>query len=105
MRLSIAGNLYNRGLTRALSAPDGRTVNLGGGLYPLPFGQQVAVQMPPDALRWEGRTLFGFVPVAECGCAGCGSAIATAASAHRSPPARVHRTTATICSDQTSASR
>ena len=65
MRLSIAGNLYNRGLTRALSSPDGRTVNLGSGLYPLPFGQQVAVQMPPDALRWEGRTLSGFVPVAE----------------------------------------
>jgi pimeloyl-ACP methyl ester carboxylesterase len=64
-RLRIAADLYNRGLTRALSSADGRTVDLRSGLYTLPFGQEVAVRMPPGALRWEGRTLFEFVPVAE----------------------------------------
>ena len=64
-RLRIAADLYNRGLTRALASADGSVVDLRSGLYPLPFGQQVAVHMEPDALRWGDRELVEFVPVAE----------------------------------------
>jgi pimeloyl-ACP methyl ester carboxylesterase len=63
-RLRIATDLYNRGLTRALSAADG-FVELRAGRYALPFGQQVAVHVEPDALRWADRDLVDFVPVAE----------------------------------------
>lgn len=64
-RLRIAADLYNRGLTKALSSPDGSVVDLRSGLYPLPFGQHVAVHLEPDALRWADRELVQFVPVAE----------------------------------------
>ncbi len=64
-RLRIAADLYNRGLTRALSSGDRTLVDPRPGLYALPFGQDLAVHMAPDALRWEGRTLVQFVPVAE----------------------------------------
>ena len=64
-RLRIATDLYNRGLTRALSSTDGLVVELSAGFYPLPFGQQVEVQLAPDALRWADRDLVDFVPVAE----------------------------------------
>jgi pimeloyl-ACP methyl ester carboxylesterase len=64
-RLRIAADLYNRGLTRALSSPDGSVVDLRSGLYDLPFGQHVAVHLEPDALRWAGRDLVEFVPAAE----------------------------------------
>ena len=64
-RLRIAADLYNRSLTQALSSADGRVVDLRSGAYALPFGQTVDVRMAPDALSWEGRTLYGFVPVAE----------------------------------------
>jgi pimeloyl-ACP methyl ester carboxylesterase len=64
-RLRIAADLYNRGLTQALASPDGSVVDLRSGLYPLPFGQQVAVHLDPDALRWADRKLIQFVPVAE----------------------------------------
>jgi pimeloyl-ACP methyl ester carboxylesterase len=64
-RLRIAADIYNRGLTRALASADGSVVDLRSGLYPLPFGQQVAVHMKPDALRWGDRELVEFVPVAE----------------------------------------
>ncbi len=40
-------------------------VELRAGLYALPFGQQVAVHLDPDALRWADRDLVEFVPVAE----------------------------------------
>jgi pimeloyl-ACP methyl ester carboxylesterase len=64
-RLRIAADLYNRGLTQGLASGDGSVVDLRSGLYPLPFGQQVAVHMEPDALRWGDRELVDFVPVAE----------------------------------------
>src|SRR4030095_1691421 len=53
-RLRIAADLYNRGLTQALSSADGSVVDLRPGLYPLPFGQQLAVHFEPDALRGAG---------------------------------------------------
>jgi hypothetical protein len=64
-RLRITADLYNRGLTRALSSADGSVVELRSGLHPLPFGQQVAVHLEPDALRWADRELVEFVPAAE----------------------------------------
>jgi pimeloyl-ACP methyl ester carboxylesterase len=64
-RLRIAADLYNRGLTQALASADGSVVDLRSGLYTLPFGQQVAVHLQPDALRWADRDLVEFVPVAE----------------------------------------
>src|SRR5262249_34818516 len=64
-RLRIAADVYNRGLTRALASADGSVVDLRSGVYPLPFGQQVAINLEPDALRWADRELVEFVPVAE----------------------------------------
>ena len=64
-RLRIAADLYNRALTKALSSADGSVVDLRSGLYSLPFGQQVAVHLEPDALRWADRDLVQFVPAAE----------------------------------------
>jgi len=64
-RLRIAADLYNRGLTQALASADNSVVDLRSGLYPLPFGQQVAVHLEPDTLRWADRELVEFVPVAE----------------------------------------
>jgi pimeloyl-ACP methyl ester carboxylesterase len=64
-RLRVATDLYNRGLTQALSSPNGAVVELRSGLYALPFGQQVEVHLEPDALRWADRELVEFVPVAE----------------------------------------
>jgi len=64
-RLRIAADLYNRGLTQALASADGSVVELRSGLYALPFGQYVAIHLRPDALRWAGRELVEFVPVAE----------------------------------------
>jgi len=72
-RLRIAADVYNRGLTRALSSADGSEVDLRSGLYPLPFGQQVAVHLAPDALRWADRELVDFVPVAELRVRGLGA--------------------------------
>jgi len=64
-RLRIATDLYNRGLTRALASADDTQVELRSGLYDLPFGQQVQVELDPGALRWADRDLIDFVPVAE----------------------------------------
>jgi hypothetical protein len=64
-RLRIATDLYNRGLTRALSSADDAVVELRAGLYALPFGQKVWVHLEPDALRWADRDLVDFVPVAD----------------------------------------
>src|SRR5262245_42223952 len=64
-RLHIATDLYNRGLTRALSSADDAVVELRAGLYALPFGQKVWVYLEPDALRWADCDLVDCVPVAE----------------------------------------
>jgi pimeloyl-ACP methyl ester carboxylesterase len=64
-RLRIAADLYNRGLTRALASADGSVVELRPGLYALPFGRKLSMDLDPDALRWAGRDLVDFVPVAE----------------------------------------
>jgi len=72
-RSRIAADLYNRGLTEAFASPDGSQVVLRAGVYPLPFGQQLVVRLDPAQLRWAGRTLYDFVPVAELEVSGLGA--------------------------------
>ena len=63
-RFRLAANLYNRGLTSALESPDRRTLEVRGGRFDLPFGQ-LEVTFEPAQLRWRGRTMTGFAPMAE----------------------------------------
>jgi len=63
-RFRIACDLYNRGITSGFKTPDGRWVDIRGGTYELPFGT-LEVALDPSAYTWSGRTLSGFVPVAE----------------------------------------
>jgi len=72
-RARIAADLYNRGLTEAFASPDRAHVELRSGLYPLPFGQQVAVRLDPADLEWANRRLVHFVPVAELEVSGMGA--------------------------------
>jgi pimeloyl-ACP methyl ester carboxylesterase len=72
-RSRLAADLYNRGLTEAFASPDGSQVLLRSGVYPLPFGQQLAVRLDPAQLRWSNRTLYDFVPVAELEVGGLGA--------------------------------
>jgi pimeloyl-ACP methyl ester carboxylesterase len=63
-RFRVACDLYGRGLTAGLASPAGSQVAIGPGTYPLPFGR-LDVAFDPAQLRWSGRTLGEFVPVAE----------------------------------------
>jgi pimeloyl-ACP methyl ester carboxylesterase len=60
-RYRWAADIYAAGLSRALAAPDGKTLLLKGGSYPLPFGTAV-VQFDDSEVEWSGRTLTDFVP-------------------------------------------
>ena len=72
-RARIAADLYNRGLTEGLASSDGDHVELRPGIYPLPFGQQLAVHLDPSELQWANRRLVDFVPVAELKVTGLGA--------------------------------
>jgi pimeloyl-ACP methyl ester carboxylesterase len=72
-RPRIAANLYNRGLTEGFASPRSHTVDLRSGLYPLPFGQQLAVRLDESSLVWANRRLTSFVPVAELSVSGLGA--------------------------------
>jgi pimeloyl-ACP methyl ester carboxylesterase len=72
-RARVAADLYNRGLTGAFSSTDRSQVLLRSGVYPLPFGQQLAVYLDEAQLRWANRTLYDFVPVAELQVSGLGA--------------------------------
>jgi pimeloyl-ACP methyl ester carboxylesterase len=72
-RARIAADLYNRGLTEAFASSKAHTVDLRSGVYPLPFGQQLAVQLDEASLTWANRRLVGFVPVAELEVSGLGA--------------------------------
>jgi hypothetical protein len=63
-RLRTAADLYNRALTRGLTAADGQHVDLREGDYPLPFGT-LSISFDRNALRWSGFELTGFTPAAE----------------------------------------
>jgi pimeloyl-ACP methyl ester carboxylesterase len=64
-RFRLAAELYNRGLTLALEALEGRKLALRGGKFDLPFGRQLNVAFDPEQLHWQGRRMTGFAPVAE----------------------------------------
>jgi pimeloyl-ACP methyl ester carboxylesterase len=63
-RTRLAADFYNHAITTAFRSPDGRTVELAPGTYPLPFGQ-LDVWMDPGCLYWGDRRLVDFVPVDE----------------------------------------
>jgi pimeloyl-ACP methyl ester carboxylesterase len=63
-RLRTAADLYNRALTRGLTAADGQHVDPREGDYPLPFGT-LSITFDRNALRWAGFELTGFTPAAE----------------------------------------
>jgi pimeloyl-ACP methyl ester carboxylesterase len=63
-RRRVAADLYNRGLTEGFAAADGKTVELKGGSYPLPFGT-LDVTFDESKLQWGSRRLMQFVPVAD----------------------------------------
>lgn len=63
-RYRWAADIYAAGLSRALRAPDGRTMAVAAGTYPLPFGA-VMLSFDPSDMQWSGRTLTDFVPTAE----------------------------------------
>ncbi|MDX2167271.1 MAG: hypothetical protein SF182_09415 [Deltaproteobacteria bacterium] len=97
-RLRTAADIYNRALTRAFASADGAEVLLQPGLYPLPFGQQLAIHMAPDALRWDDRDLVELVPAAELRVrglqarhrrAGIGAPLAARAVAAEPPPGAI----------------
>jgi pimeloyl-ACP methyl ester carboxylesterase len=72
-RARIAADLYNRGLTEAFASSKKHLVDLRSGIYPLPFGQQLAVQLDVASLTWANRQLVDFVPVAELRVSGLGA--------------------------------
>lgn len=60
-RARWAADLYAGGLTQALAAPDGRTLELRGGAFPLPWGT-ADVRFDASETEWSGRVLTDFVP-------------------------------------------
>jgi pimeloyl-ACP methyl ester carboxylesterase len=63
-RFRQACDLYNRALTEGLKSSDGLEVEVRGGSYTLPFGR-LEVEFAEEQLRWAGRRLEHFIPVAE----------------------------------------
>jgi pimeloyl-ACP methyl ester carboxylesterase len=63
-RFRLAADLYNRGLTSALESREARQISIGGGTFELPFGQ-LDVAFDADQMRWQGRRMTGFAPMAE----------------------------------------
>ncbi|MCC6764547.1 MAG: alpha/beta fold hydrolase [Deltaproteobacteria bacterium] len=63
-RVRRAADLYNRGFTLGLPSADDRSVAIGAGRFPLPFGR-IDIAFDAAALRWGDRRLEGFVPAAE----------------------------------------
>lgn len=63
-RTRLAADIYNRAITLAFASPDGRSVAIVAGTYPLPFGQ-MQVTTDPAQLEWGDRRLVDLKPVAE----------------------------------------
>lgn len=63
-RFRQACDLYNRALTEGLKSADGDAVEVHSGSRKLPFGS-LQVEFAEEQLRWAGRRLEHFVPVAE----------------------------------------
>src|SRR5262245_50643475 len=63
-RLRMAADLYNRGIALGLASPDKTVVEMRAGTYELPWGE-LDVAFDKERLRWAGRDLVDFVPIAE----------------------------------------
>jgi pimeloyl-ACP methyl ester carboxylesterase len=63
-RLRLAYDLYNRGITQALSPGEDAGVVLRSGTYDLPIGE-VAIEVPDDELLWAGHRMQNFVAAAD----------------------------------------
>ena len=63
-RLRMAADLYNRGITLGLASPDETVMEMRAGTYELPWGE-LEVAFDKKRLRWAGRDLINFVPIAE----------------------------------------
>jgi pimeloyl-ACP methyl ester carboxylesterase len=64
-RFRLAADIYNRGLTSSLESGEGGHLALRAGALDLPFGRQLHIAFDPAQLRWRGRDMVGFAPVAE----------------------------------------
>jgi pimeloyl-ACP methyl ester carboxylesterase len=64
-RFRLAADIYNRGLTSSLESGEGGQLALRAGAFDLPFGRQLHIAFDPEQLRWRGRDMVGFAPVAE----------------------------------------
>jgi len=60
----LAVDLYNWGVTRGLSSPDGEEVVLEGGTRALPFGE-MALTVEASRFLWGAYRLKRFIPVGE----------------------------------------
>ena len=60
----LAADIYNRGITRGLSTPDGEEVLLNPRTMPLPFGELV-LTADPAGYFWSGYRYKRFIPVGE----------------------------------------
>ena len=63
-RYRWAADIYAVNLTHALTGPDGTTLELKSGTYPLPFGT-ADIQFDAAETEWSGRTLSDFVPTTQ----------------------------------------
>ena len=63
-RLRMAADLYNRGITLGLASADETVMEMRAGTYELPWGE-LEVAFDKNRLRWAGRDLINFVPIAE----------------------------------------
>ena len=62
-RERLACDLYNRGVARGLTKPDGN-VDMDGGTYRLPFGT-LEIAADPARFAWSGHALVDFFPLSE----------------------------------------
>lgn len=60
-RVRWAADIYAGGLIQALIGPDGKSLELRGGAYPLPWGT-AEIAFDASETEWSGRVLTDFVP-------------------------------------------
>jgi hypothetical protein len=63
-RVRLAVDLYNWGISRGLTSPDGEEVLLEAGTRALPFGE-MALTVEPSQFLWGGYRFKRFIPVGE----------------------------------------
>jgi pimeloyl-ACP methyl ester carboxylesterase len=68
----LAVDLYNWGISRGLTSPDGEEVVLKAGAQALPFGEMI-LTVDPAQLLWSGYRFTRFIPVGEFVVRGLGN--------------------------------